>query len=226
MERCLSPSELIAKFGGSYAKELGIDLSRGDNMEIQKWFLAALLFGARISVKTAVQTYLEFERCGLVQAEKILDAGWNALVGALGRGGYARYDFKTATKLLEVTNNLMRDHAGDLNGLHRAAVGEADLERRIKQLGKGVGDVTANIFLREMRGIWPKAQPLPSEQTVQAARALGLVDQHVSDKSHILQLLMAASVKDGMKPENFPEFEAALVRYGATLRRKRVPGPP
>lgn len=154
MERRILPSELIRQFGGSYARELGIDLSRGGSQETQKWFLAAVLFGAPISVKTAMKTYLEFERAGLVQPEKMLTAGWNALVSVLGRGGYTRYDFKTATKLLEVSNNLLRDYAGDLNALHDDAADEADLERRIRQLGKGIGDVTINIFLREMRGIW------------------------------------------------------------------------
>jgi hypothetical protein len=30
----------------------------------------------------------------------------------------------------------------------------------LKALGKGIGDVTANIFLRELRSIWSKAEPL------------------------------------------------------------------
>src|SRR5512133_662680 len=148
MERRLSPSSLVAEIGGSYAVELGIDLSQRDTVEVQKWFLAAVLFGARIPVATAMKTYLEFKRAGLVQPEKIRKAGRDTLIRTLGRGGYARYDFKTADKLIEVTDSLMREYAGDLNTLHGAAAGAADLERRIKQLGKGIGDVTVNIFLR------------------------------------------------------------------------------
>lgn len=226
IEHRFLPSALIAQFGGSYAKELGIDLSRGDSKEIQKWFLAALLFGARISVKTAMKTYQEFERAGLVQPGRLLDAGWNELVRVLGRGGYTRYDFKTATKLLEVANTLMQDYAGDLNGLHRNAADEAELEQRIKHLAKGIGYVTVNIFLREMRGIWTKAQPLPSERTVQAAKALGFVDANLCDKTVILQRLKAVAREDGIKSEDFPEFEAALVRYGTTLHKKHMLQPP
>lgn len=222
MERHPAPRELIAAFGGSYARELGIDLSRGDHVEIQKWFLAAVLFGARIPVKTAMKTYLQFERAGLVQAEQLLHAGWNTLVSVLGRGGYARYDFKTATKLLEVASNLLQDYAGDLNTLHSVAVDTTDLERRIRQLGKGIGEVTVAIFLREMRGIWTKAQPLPSELTVLAARTLGLIDAQLCDKESILRALQAAALEGGMKPEEFPDYEAALVRYGAGLKRKRL----
>jgi hypothetical protein len=226
MKRRISPSDLIAQFGGSYAKELGIDLSRGDSMEIQKWFLAAVLFGAPIPIKTAVKTYREFERAGLVQPEKLVNAGWSELVGILGRGGYARYDFKTATKLLDVADSLLRNYAGDLNALHDDAADEADLERRIRQLGKGIGDVTINIFLREMRGIWEKAQPLPSERTIQAAKALGLVDANRCDGTGILQVLKAVAREGGIPSQKFPEFEAALVRYGTTMRKKRGPRSP
>ena len=226
MKCSISPSELITAFGGSYAKELGIALSQGDSDEVHKWFLAAILFGARISRKIATKTYAEFDQAGLVSSEKILNAGWNELVRILGRGGYKRYDFKTADKLLEVSNTLVREYAGDLNSLHYLAADQSDLERRIKQLGKGIGDVTVNIFLREMRGIWRKAQPLPSERTVQAAKELGMVDVNFSDRMHILEALKAAWRIDGRKPKDFPEFEAALVRYGSTLRRKHVLGKP
>ena len=93
MKCSVSPSELIRKFGGSYARELGIDLSCRDSAEIYKWFLAAVLFGARISAKIAAKTYAEFARAGVVSSEKILHAEWNEMVRILGRGGYTRYNF-------------------------------------------------------------------------------------------------------------------------------------
>ena len=222
MKCSVSPSELVKKFGGSYARELGIDLSRSDSSEIYKWFLAAILFGARISGKTAAKTYAEFARARVVSSEQILQVGWNGLVKILGRGGYARYDFKTADKLLEVSSTLLREYAGDLSSLHRLAADQSDLERRLKQLGKGIGDVTVNIFLREMRGIWPKAQPLPSAKMVQAAKALGLIDIGLCDGSIILKALKAAAQEDGIKPEDFAEFEAALVRFAMASRTKAL----
>lgn len=220
MKRSVSPSELIKKFGGSHARELGIDLTTSDSAEIYKWLLAAVLFGARISEKIAANTYAEFARADLVSSEKILHGGWNELVRILGRGGYRRYDFKTADKLLALSHALVRDYAGDLNALHRLAADASDLERRVRQLAKGVGDVTVNIFLREMRGIWLKAQPLPSDKVVQAAKASGLIDIGLCDGPTILNVLKEAALKDGIKPEEFADFEAALVRFGITLRRK------
>lgn len=217
---------MIEEFGGSHARELGINLSGSDCAEIYKWFLAAVLFGARISGKTAVKTYQEFARADLVSPGKILNAGWKQLVRVLGRGGYARYDFKTADKLLELSTTLLKDYAGDLNALHDLAVDQADLERRIKQLGKGVGDVTVNIFLREMRGIWPKAEPLPSEKLVKAAKALGLIDIDLCEPLQLLAALKEAAREDGLKVEDFPDFEAALIRYGIASRSKALPGKP
>ncbi len=48
-----------------------------------------------------------------------------------------------------------------------------DLEQRIKALGKGIGDTTVGIFLRELRGIWPKADPPLSPLALAGAKALG-----------------------------------------------------
>lgn len=216
----MRPSKLVEQIGGTYARQLGIDLSGGEPAEIHKWFIAAVLFGARISEGLAAKTYREFERAGMLSPRRILDAGWDKLVAILDRGGYARYDFKTATKLLEVSRTLVGQYQGDLNVLHGCAVDSSDLEQRLKYLGKGIGDITVNIFLRELRGIWPKAEPLPAERVTQTAKALGFVPENMHDPVRILQALKDAWRADGARPEDFAEFEAALVRYEAMLRRK------
>ncbi|HTN66139.1 MAG TPA: hypothetical protein VL051_08155 [Burkholderiaceae bacterium] len=159
-------AEVVEQFGSSYAAQLGIDIGSGRSAEIYKWFLAAVLFGARISEASAIHTYREFERAGVLSSRKILDAGWDKLVAILDRGGYTRYDFKTATKLMNVNRALMEQYGGDLNALHQRSKDASDLEKRLKRLGKGIGGVTVNIFLRELRGIWSKAAPLPSAREV------------------------------------------------------------
>lgn len=215
----MRPSKLVEHVGGSYARQLGIDLSRAEPVEIHKWFLAAILFGARISERLAARTYREFERTGTLSPARIMDAGPEALVGMLDRGGYARYDFKTAAKLLEVNHTLIQQYKGDLNLLHDRAKDASDLELRLKSLGKGIGDITVNIFLRELRGIWSKANPLPSERVIQAAKALKFVPPNMSDPSRLLQTLQAAWRADRMLPADFVDFEAALVRYQSMLHR-------
>lgn len=216
----IRPSKLVEQVGGSYARQLGIDLSGGAPDQIDKWFLAAILFGARISASVAMRTYAQFEREHVVSAQRLNDAGWNALVKILDRGGYVRYDFKTATKLLDVSRSLMQRHGGNLNLLHDEAQDEAELERRLKSLGKGIGDVTVNIFLRELRGVWSKANPAPSSRAIIGARLLGFIPARMRDPVRILQALKSAWRADRMPMHAFADFEAALVRYEANSRRR------
>src|SRR5947209_16065583 len=89
-----------------YAKELGIDLSSKQEAEYFKWFLACLLFGKPIQQDVAKRTYFEFVNEGLTNPDAILQAGWDKLVEVLDRGHYVRYDFSTATKLLDVSKVL------------------------------------------------------------------------------------------------------------------------
>ena len=111
--------KLFSALGGKFSKELGIDLSEGESTEIFKWFLASKLFGARIGTNIAIKTYREFERHGVLSPERIIETGWDGLVRILDDGGYARYDFSTATKLLEIMEDLKKYYDGDLNRLYQ-----------------------------------------------------------------------------------------------------------
>lgn len=88
---------LIQTLDGRFSTSLGIDLASGDSKEIFKWFLASILFGAKIGEKIAANTYREFARKGVITPKSVLDTGWDGLVEILDSGGYVRYDFKTAT---------------------------------------------------------------------------------------------------------------------------------
>jgi endonuclease III len=202
--------KLMAVLGGKFSAELGIDLSNGESQEIFKWFLASKLYGARISSKIAARTYAEFQRRDVLTPEKLLETGWEGLVRILDDGGYARYDFSTATKLLEIMKKLKRDYDGDLNELHRKARDPRDLEVRLKALGKGIGAVTVNIFLRELRTAWPKARPDPSELVKLAAKNLGLL----KGNENVLVALEQIWTDHPILAKDFCDFEAALIRLG------------
>lgn len=88
-----------------------------------------------------------------------------------------RRDYNGADKLLEVTRNLIERYNGKLSNIHEKAVSSRDLEIELKSLGKGFGDVTVGIFLSELRDIWDKAQPNPTNLIVLAAENLGLIDE-------------------------------------------------
>jgi endonuclease III len=162
-----------------YSEELGIDLARGDDRELFKWFLASILFGHRISETIARHTYQEFARHNLLDPQRILKAGWDFLVNPIMReGGFVRYDEKTSRQVLRVCEQLRTEYGGSLTQLHDRACDSRDLEERLTAF-YGVGPVTTNIFLRELRPYWKKADPdvLPVVQDL--ARVLGIdLDAH------------------------------------------------
>lgn len=230
---------LLKKLGQKFSSSLNIDLSSvhgesfgtspqdksvqdesTDSGEVFKWFLASILFGARISETIVINTYRQFEKENVLSAQKILDTGWDGLVKILDDGGYVRYDFKTATKLLEIMRTLNELYQGDLNNLYLKARDSSDLENRLKGLGKGIGDVTVNIFLRELRGIWEKADPLPSDLVILSARNLRLFSPKIKLKKEILNELKSVYQKNKVKGKHFVDFEAALLRLGKDFCRK------
>lgn len=215
----MTPTELVQSQGGRYAAALGIDLAKRDAGERFKWFLAAVLYGARISETLASRTWREFAARGVLTPQRMLDTGWDGLVAMLDAGGYVRYDYKTATKLLAVCSALLRDYQGNLDTLHDAAADARDLEARLKALGKGIGDTTVAIFLRELRGVWPKAEPPLSPLALAAAIALGYLRPGTLATDRALTKLHKVWTDCGQPVTGFADFEAALVREGLRLRR-------
>ena len=123
---------LLDKLGGRFSAALGINLDQGDSHEVFKWFLASILYGARISETIANNTYRVFEKNGVLSPDRILETGWDGLVLLLDVGGYVRYDFKTATKLLEVMAAL-KD-----SGLWNRALVDVEPTCKVNSKQKGV----------------------------------------------------------------------------------------
>jgi endonuclease III len=212
-------TKLVKELGGTYASTLGINLASIESEEIFKWFLASVLFGARIGEGIAIRTYKEFEKTGVLSAEAILKTGWQGLVDILDRGGYVRYDFKTATKLLAVAQVLKEKYEGDLNRLHFFAEDERDLGKKLQGLGKGIGPVTVDIFLREMRGLWEKAEPPLAESALLASVNVGLIETR--DVEAGLEQLTSICEVDELHEWRLSDLEAALVRLGKNFCRKK-----
>ena len=131
-----------------YAKELGIDLASGSEAAYFKWFLACLLFGKPVQQGVAKRAYLELVQEGITSPEAILKAGWDKLVEVLDRGHYVRYDFSTATKLLDVSSAL-KERYGTFGALLKESKTVDELSSRLQEF-KGVGPKTVAIFLRDM----------------------------------------------------------------------------
>jgi hypothetical protein len=131
---------------------LGIDLSSRKEEELFKWFLACLLFGKPIQQEIAERAYTRLVSAGLRSPDKVLDSGWNELVRLLDEAHYVRHDFSTASKLLEVCQEL-KERYGNLTEMVQQARSGSELSTRLQEF-KHIGPVTARIFTREIAPIW------------------------------------------------------------------------
>jgi hypothetical protein len=184
---------------------LGIKLTPKRKDEIVKWFLASILYSKPIRESSATRTYQVFANKRVVTARRIVNTGWDRLVRMLDEGGYTRYDFSTADKLLEVFNNLERRYDGDLKTLYDQSKDGEELETRLKGLGKGIGDTTISIFLRDMRPIWPKANSKPTPLVTLALRQLHIANLTQYARNHSIDVV---------------RLETAMVRYAKNFLKK------
>jgi len=184
---------------------LGINLKLRRNEDAVRWFLAAILYSKPIRESSATRTHQCFETHGVVTASRIVAAGWDRLVSILDEGGYTRYDFSTADKLLEVFGNLEKFYGGSLNKLHDQSKDGAEVEANLKKLGKGIGDTTVSIFLRDMRHVWRKAAPKPTPLVTMAMKKLRIKDIEEYAKRHTIDPV---------------RLETALVRYSKDFLKK------
>jgi hypothetical protein len=197
--------DFVAKYGQPYSSLLGINLKSRRNEEIVKWFLAAILYSKPIRESSATKTYRCFERSEVTTAKRIVEAGWNRLVEILDEGGYTRYDFSTADRLLEVFGNLEKQYGGDLTRLYKESKTRAEVEANLKRLGKGIGDTTLSIFLRDMRHVWRRVEPKPTPLVTLALETLKVRDLEGYAKKHEMDVV---------------PLETALLRYSKDFLKK------
>jgi hypothetical protein len=197
---------LVDQWGEPYSEMLGIDLRKGDPAYF-RWFLAAFLYAKPIREESATNTYRVFEAHGLTSPAAIERAGWEKLVALLGDGGYRRYDESTAGRLLAICDHLQKVYDGKLSRLYEESKDSRDIERRIMELGKGIGPVTVEVFLRDMREIWPKADPAPTPRIQEAMKALGIDDlKRFAGEKHL----------------DIVRLETALHRYAREMKKENV----
>lgn len=158
----------------------------------------------------AIQTYRAFARHHLLTPEKIVKAGQNYLVHTIMREGhYVRYDERKSAQIIRDCEKLLEEYGGSLRRLHDESTDSRELERRLTDF-YGIGPVTANIFLRELRPFWQKANPKPLEQVVARAKK-----KHISLRNVPLKSIQ------------FTRLEAKLVRElraEGEMRKMRKPG--
>ncbi|WP_395575972.1 endonuclease [Streptomyces sp. BK79] len=191
-------STLVDAHGRTYAEEAGIRLE-DTPQPLYRLLVLAHLLSARIRGSVAVATARALYEAGLRDPRRMAGADRQERVDALGRGGYRRYDERTATQLGDAARLLTERWGADLRRLRDEADGRVTDVRRLLQEFPGVGPTGADIFLREAQRVWTEAAPFLDRKALQGAGRLGLPE----DPDRLLDLA------DGAEPA---VLAAALVR--------------
>ena len=161
--------------------------------------MLAELLSARIGAGIAVATARELRAAGWTTPQRMRDASRPRVVAALGRGGYRRYDERTATQLRELATLVLDRYGGDLRRLAEQADGDAGRAAGLLQEVKGIGPTGAAVFLREVQAVWPWVRPYLDERARAGARRLGLPDD-VRRLAELVRAGRAGPVRRGPRP--------------------------
>lgn len=189
---------LLERHGTTYADEAGITLEDTPS-PLYRLLVLATLLSARITADIAVAAARELSDAGYRTPRAMLDATWQDRVDALGRGHYRRYDERTATQLGDGAQLCLDRWKGDLRNLHAEGAGDAKATAELLQELPGIGPAGADIFLREVQGVWTNLRPHLDAKVLDGARAVGLPAD-------------AATLADLVPPQDLPRLAAALVR--------------
>jgi hypothetical protein len=165
--------QLLRDHGRTYAEEAGLTL-RDTPSPLYRLLVLSVLCATRISAGVAVAAARELSGSGLRTPRAMADADWQAVVDALGRAHYRRYDESTATALHDGACLLIERWHGDLRRLRAEAGGDREAVRRLLQEVPRIGPVGADIFCREAQGVWPELRPFFDRPAREQAGALGL----------------------------------------------------
>jgi len=164
---------LLEEAGQTYADQAGISL-RDTPAPLYRLLVLAVLLSTRIKADIAVDAAHELVAAGMGTPEKMRDATWRQRVDALGRAHYKRYDESTATALGEGAELLLDRWQGDLRRLRDEAGRDPRAIRELLQEVPRLGPTGADIFCREVQGIWTELQPALDGKARQGAEKLGL----------------------------------------------------
>ncbi|MDP9953922.1 MULTISPECIES: hypothetical protein [Streptomyces] len=164
---------LLEECGRTYAAEAGIRL-RDTPQPLYQVLVLSHLLSARIRASVAVAAARALFEHGMRTPRRMADATWQQRVDALGEGGYRRYDERTSTQLGEGAELVLDVWKGDLRRLRAEADGDGDTVRAGLQRVTGIGPAGADIFVREVQGVWPETGFHVGTKGLQGAERLGL----------------------------------------------------
>jgi endonuclease III len=164
---------LLSNAGTTYAEEAGIRL-KDKPMPMFQLLVLCMLASKPIDAAIAMQAARELFRAGLRTPQAVLDAERATMIRAFGRAHYVRYDESSATRMVDIAAMARDEYGGDLRRLADRSDRDVKAAARLLQRFKGIGEIGADIYLREVQDIWTWVKPYFDERAVKAARDLGL----------------------------------------------------
>lgn len=164
---------LLERHGRTYAAEAGIRV-QDTPAPLFQLLVLSLLCSARIPAENALRGTRALFEAGLTTPKKMNDATWEERVRILNENGYARYDESTSRMLADTSSLILDRWKGDLRHLREEAGGDPGRISEGLQACKGLGPAGADIFRREVQGIWEELHPFFDARAKEGAEALGL----------------------------------------------------
>jgi hypothetical protein len=237
--------EVIARFGGHSAGDLGIDLD--DDTQLGRWLVAVCLAGSRLDDALWERSFAELDRAKLGDPVAIASrsgAGNGSVSGvdpdssAPDGAGRVAAELeavlrtvkhpdpeRVAWKLVRVSAALVEQYEGSLENLAQSADSLEELGGRLAALASGFGTASVTRFLRPLRDRWVEASELPLHPAARAAAVhLGWISDEEDFEGVPSALLAAGATGDGapFPPVQLRDLEAALERLGSWCRRNRT----
>jgi endonuclease III len=219
---------LLSKVGGRYSKELGVNVDAGEE-EVEKWFLAVALFHRHLTFDVLKKTFQKLIGAGIVSVRGMLHMEEEDIADILETAGYTTYKHRAASRVRRLALQLEAEHKGKVSTLKHIQDSH-EVCRHISNL-HGLSTHTCNIFLRELRGVWPGAATDYDRRTNRAAMHLRIAEFDKSEESNKSSILNPhTSLKHLAERTGVDErdLEVALVKLGLAHERhyRECPGGP
>ncbi len=164
---------LLSVAGRTYAEEAGIRLADTPAPLYQLLVLSVVL-STRVRASVGMAAARELFDAGFTTPPRMEEADRHAVIDALHRGHYVRYDGMMASALHDGATLVQERWRGDLRRMRREADGDTGrLEELVQQVPR-LGPTGAAIFCREAQAVWPELRPYVDRKALDGAARVGL----------------------------------------------------
>ncbi len=198
---------LLTVAGTTYASQAGISL-KDTPQPLFQLLVLCMLASKPISAEIAVEAAKQLFGAGWRTPDSVLKAKRADIIHAFGRAHYVRYDESSATRLVDIAQQVKGKYHGDLRRLADESGHDVAAAKRLLKQFNGIGDTGADIFLREAQDVWSWVRPYFDDRALKAARELGLPTKPeelaaVAPQScmHLAAALIRASLDDNVRTQ-------------------------